>query len=197
MKRHCALLVISCLLSSAIVARAVVVNLSTQEIEEAIAFGKAHSSSIEKPLDERYSFGPATPYAENGTIHTRWYKLAFLAAVAARRGTAVTQQQQSDILSDPCLQINATIYGHGLDFAKEYQVSLIQKGKELKPDKFHADHFTSHQGTEKPFAGFPCCWAVLRCYFKYDSLDPAGTATLVIKKDGNETRLDIDFKRYK
>jgi hypothetical protein len=178
-------------------AHAIVVNLSAQEAEEAIAFGKQHHSTIEKMLGERYSFGPAAAYTENGTMHTKWHKLALLAAAEHRQGKHVTPQQQSEILSDPCLQINTTVYGHSLDFASEYRVFLIQAGKQIEPEKFHADHFSNHQSDKKPQGSFPCCRAVLRSYFKYGTFDPSVTATVMIKKDGKEIRFAIDLNQYK
>jgi hypothetical protein len=53
-----------------------------------------------------------------------------------------------------------------------------------------------HPGKNPP-AGFPCCRAVLRSYFKYSDIDPAGAAVLVLKKDSKTVRFDINFARFK
>jgi len=197
MKKYVTLLLLCYLILPALPADAVVINLSPRDCEEAISFGSAHRGSIEKDLDKRYAFGSAEEYADGGTIHSKWYKLALMAGYKAQRGETVTPQEQSDILSDPCLQINITVHGKNLDFAKAYQVTLLQQGKEIKPEKIHADHFTHQHPANKPPAGFPCCRAVLRVYFKYSAIDPAGAAIVVLKKDNKTVRFDIDFARFK
>jgi hypothetical protein len=191
------LLLLCYLILPALPADAVLINLSLKDCEEAISFGSAHRGSIEKDLDKRYVFGSAEEYADGGIIHSKWYKLALMAGYKAQRGETVTPQEQSDILSDPCLQINITVHGQNLDFAKAYQVTLLQKGKEIKPDKIHADHFTHQHPDKNPPAGFPCCRAVLRVYFKYSAIDPAGAAIVAVKKDNKTVRFDIDFARFR
>ena len=191
------LLLLCFLILSSFPAPAVTINLSPRDCEEAISFGKAHRASIDKELDKRYAFGSAEEYADGGTVHSKWYKLALMAGYKAQRGEAVTPQEQSEILADPCLQINITVHGQSLDFAKAYQVTMLQQGKEIKADKIHADHFTHQHSDKNQPAGFPCCRAVLRAYFKYSDIDPAGAAILVVNKDSKTVRFDIDFARFK
>jgi len=191
------LLLLCYLILPALPADAVLINLSLKDCEEAISFGSAHRGSIEKDLDKRYVFGSAEEYADGGIIHSKWYKLALMAGYKAQRGETVTPQEQSDILADPCLQINITVHGQSLDFAKAYQVTVLQQGREIKSEKVHADHFTHQHPANKPPAGFPCCRAVLRVYFKYSAIDPAGAAIVVVKKDNKTVRFDIDFAQFR
>jgi len=191
------LLLLCYLILPALPADAVVINLSLKDCEEAISFGKAHRTSIDKELDKRYAFGSAEEYADGGTINSKWYKLALMAGYKAQRGETVTPQEQSEILADPCLQINITVHGQSLDFAKAYQVTVLQQGREIKSEKVHADHFTHQHPANKPPAGFPCCRAVLRVYFKYSAIDPAGAAIVVVKKDNKTVRFDIDFAQFR
>jgi len=191
------LLLLCFFILSSFPAHAVTINLSPRDCEEAISFGKAHRASIDKELDKRYAFGSAEEYADGGTINSKWYKLALMAGYKAQRKETVAPQEQSEILADPCLQINITVHGQSLDFAKAYQLTVLQQGKEIKADKIHADHFTHQHPDKKPPAGFPCCRAVLRAYFKYSDIDPAGTAILVVKKDSKTVRFDIDFARFR
>lgn len=197
MKKHLTVLCLCYFFIVALPALAVMVNLSTKEIEEAIAFGTAHRGAIEEELDARYAFGSAEQYAEGGVIHTIWYKLAFMSAKKAEQGAELSPQEQTDIFSDPCIQINIRVYGRSLDFARGYSVTLLQKEKLIKPEKQHADSFSSAAAAKKSMAGFPGYWAIVRCYFRYAALDPAAPATLILKKDGRESRFPIDFKRYK
>ena len=197
MKRRVTLLLLCSLILPALPTDAVVVNLSPRDCEEAISFGKAHRASIDKELDKRYAFGSAEEYADGGTIHSKWYKMALMAGYKSERGETVTPQEQAEILADPCLQINITVHGQNLDFAKTYQVTVLQQGREIKTEKVHADHFTHQHSDKNQPAGFPCCRAVLRAYFKYSDIDPAGAAILVVKKDSKTVRFDIDFARFR
>ena len=197
MNRRFTLLLLFSLILPVLPADAVVINLSPRDCEEAISFGKAHRASIDKELDKRYAFGSAEEYADGGTINSKWYKLALMAGYKAQRGEAVTPQEQSEILADSCLQINITVHGQSLDFAKAYQVTMLQQGKEIKADKIHADHFTHQHSDKNQPAGFPCCRAVLRAYFKYSDIDPAGTAILIVKKDSKTVRFDVDIARFR
>ncbi len=197
MKIKLTALVCCCLLLFCLPALAVVVNLSTREIEEAIAFGTAHRGSIEKELDARYAFGSKDEYAESGVVHTRWYKLAFMAAQKARQGGTLSAQEQEEIVTDPCLQVNIKVYGRSLDFARDYRVILLQGGKTVAPEKIHADSFSADAAAKKTMPGFPGCWAIVRSYFSYAAFDPAAPVILVLKKDGRESRFSIDFKSFK
>ena len=76
MKKHFTLLLVCYFFVPVLPAHAVVVNLSPQAVEEAIAFGNTNRSSIEKDLDGSYAFGSTDEYAEGGVVHTKWYKLA-------------------------------------------------------------------------------------------------------------------------
>jgi hypothetical protein len=178
-------------------AYALLVNLSPKDCEEAITFGKTHRGAIEKELDKRYSFGAANEYSDNGTIHSKWYKLSLMAGYKAQRGEIISRPEQSEILADPFLQININLYGQSLDFAKGYQALLLQDGKEIKANKIHADYFMLQSPTQKTLSGFPVCRAVLRAYFKYDLIDPSGSAVVVIKKDSKSVHLEVDFAKFR
>jgi len=197
MKKHLALLLVCYFFVPVLPAHAVSVNLSPQAVEEAVAFGTAHRGAIEKDLDGSYAFGSAEEYAEGGVVHTKWYKLAFMAAQKARQGGILSAPEQAEIVSDPCLQINIKVYGRSLDFARDYQVTLLQGAKVIKPEKIHADSFSSDTAATRSMPGFPGYWAIMRTYFRYDAFSPAAPAILILKKDGRESRFKIDFTRYK
>lgn len=197
MKRRLSLLFLCYFFIAVLPAHAVVVNLSPQDTGEAIAFGDTNRGSIEKKLDARYAFGPTDEYDEGGVVHTKWYKLALMSAKKAAQGAALSPQEKTEIVSDPCLQINIRVYGRSLDFARGYSVTLLQKEKIIKPEKQHADSFIAAAADNKSLRGFPGYYAILRSYFSYAAFDPAAPAVLILKKDGRESRFPIDFKRYK
>ena len=197
MKKHFTLLLVCYFFVPVLPAHAVAVNLSPQAVEEAIAFGNTNRSSIEKDLDGSYAFGSAEEYAEGGVVHTKWYKLAIMSAQKARQGGTLSAPEQAEIVSDPCLQINIKVYGRSLDFARDYQVTLLQGAKVIKPEKIHADSFSSDSAATRSMAGFPGYWAIMRTYFRYDAFNPAAPAILILNKNGKESRFKIDFTRYK
>ena len=197
MKKHFTLLLVCYFFVPVLPAHAVAVNLSPQAVEEAIAFGNTNRSSIEKDLDGSYAFGSAEEYAEGGVVHTKWYKLAIMSAQKARQGGTLSALEQAEIVSDPCLQINIKVYGRSLDFARDYQVTLLQGAKVIKPEKIHADSFSSDSAATKSMAGFPGYWAIMRTYFRYDAFNSAAPAILILNKNGKESRFKIDFTRYK
>ena len=139
--------------------------ISAPGVEEAISFGAANYRSIEKVLDSRYAFGSAEDFGEGGVVHTKWYKLAFMSAQKAEKGGSLSAPEQAEIFSDPCLQINIKVYGRSLDFAKDYQVTLLQDSKVIKPEKMHADSFISDAAAKNSMPGFPGYWAIMRSYF--------------------------------
>jgi hypothetical protein len=197
MKKHFTLLLVCYFFVPVLPAHAVAVNLSPQAVEEAIAFGNTNRSSIEKDLDGSYAFGSAEEYAEGGVVHTKWYKLALMSAQKARQGGTLSAPEQAEIVSDPCLQINIKVYGRSLDFARDYQVTLLQGTKVIKPEKIHADSFSSESAATRSMPGFPGYWAIIRTYFRYDAFNPAAPAILILNKNGKESRFKIDFNRYK
>ena len=197
MKKHFTLLLVCYFFVPVLPAHAVAVNLSPQAVEEAIAFGNTNRSSIEKDLDGSYAFGSAEEYEEGGVVHTKWYKLALMSAQKARQGGTLSAPEQAEIVSDPCLQINIKVYGRSLDFARDYQVTLLQGTKAIKPEKIHADSFSSDSAATRSMPGFPGYWAIMRTYFRYDAFNPAAPAILILNKNGKESRFKIDFNRYK
>ena len=197
MKKYLALLLVCYFFIPVFPSHAVEVNLSPQAVEEAIAFGNTNRSSIEKDLDGSYAFGSTEEYAEGGVVHTKWYKLAIMSAQKARQGGTLSAPEQAEIVSDPCLQINIKVYGRSLDFARDYQVTLLQSAKVIKPEKTHADSFSSDSAATRSMAGFPGYWAIMRTYFRYDAFNPAAPAILILNKNGKESRFKIDFTRYK
>ena len=197
MNKHLTLFLVWYFFVPLLPAHALMVNLSPQDGAKAIAFGSEHRGSIAKDLDARYAFGSADQFVEGGVVHTKWYKLAFLSAQKAQQGGSLSAQEQAEIVSDPCLQVNIKVYGRSLNFARDYQVTLLQDGTVIKPEKMHADSFISDPAAKKSMAGFPGYWAIIRTYFRYDAFKPAAPAILALKKDGRESYFQIDFTRYK
>jgi hypothetical protein len=197
MKKHMTVFFLFSFFIMAVPTHAVVVNLIPPDIEEAVAFGTANRSSIEKALDARYGFGSTDEYDEGGVVHTKWYKLALMSAQKAEKGAALSPQEKTQIVSDPCIQINIRVYGRSLDFARDYSVTLLQNEKIIKPEKQHADSFITGAAGNKSLKGFPGYYAVMRSYFSYAAFDPAAPVVLILKKDGRESRFPIDLKRYK
>jgi len=172
-------------------------HLSPDEVGQAAAFGRKQAASAEQTLQVRYRTGGCGAYEVCVIVRSKWYKIALMAARSSLLGNGITPGQQEQILGDRFLQIDVVVYGRRLDFARNYTVTMVQQGRSIRPDKTHADHFQNPLRGRKAMEGFPCCRATIRNYFRYDRFDSNGRAELAIRRDGKETRVALDFGRFK
>ncbi|MEI6126900.1 MAG: hypothetical protein WCQ99_10165 [Pseudomonadota bacterium] len=178
-------------------ARAVLVNLSESQIKEAAEFGSLHKETIEAALKQKYEPGNNLPGVHEVELRTKWCKLALMSGVEAQQGKALAAQQQADILNDPFLQVNVTVYGQSLDFARTYTVYARQGDALIKPEKIHADHFQGAPHRNKALKGFPPYYATIRAYFKYTDINPEGKITIVLKKNLEDHPHELDLSAFK
>jgi len=164
-------------------------NLTRSQVQEALEFGRANQRDIEKTLMNLYGCGPASPEV---VVRTKWCKLALLAGIKAQQGKAVSPQEQEAILQDPTLQIDITLEGSSIEFARSYTVHATQEGEKIQPDMFHADHFQSSQHFQKNSQSFSSYYATIRAYFRYDMLALQKPLSIVIVKPGGAATYDIN-----
>jgi hypothetical protein len=120
-----------------------------------------------------------------------------MSTICCNQKKGVPAEIQDEILNNPLFQIDVTVYGFSMDFARGYKVSIIQDGKNILPEKMHADHSKNIEQTMKHRSGFPQYMAVIRAYFRYDRIDPNGTVTLELVKDGSRKKFTINCGAYK
>ncbi len=163
------------------------------QIQEAVEFGRTNHGSIEKVLATLYSCCDTT---KDILIRTKWSKLALLSGIKAQQGKDISAQDKKAILEDPSLQIDITVKGHTIEFARGHSAYIMQSGKKILPDQLHADHFQSGRKPQKAvsLSGY---YAIIRTYFKYDALDMGKPFTLVLAKPQGTQEYKIDPGKYK
>jgi hypothetical protein len=179
-------------------AHAITDNLTRSQVQEALEFGKANQHDIEKILMNLYGGGTAAPGV---VVRTKWCKLALLAGIKAQQGRAVltpaSEQEQGAILRDPALQIDITVYGTSLEFARGYTVHAMQEGKMILPEMMHADHFQASPHSQNTGHGFSAYYATIRVYFKYDMLALQKPFSIVVVKPQGSDTYEINPKKFK
>lgn len=182
---------------STLPAQAVVISLTPEQVQSARAYGVQQKESIREKLKKKYCVGECDLFGERVIVRTKYYKLALMSALKAIYRKEFSQEQLSDILDDSALQIDVIVFGYKLDFARRYNVILVQGGKEIQPKTIRAYHSQNPLHGEKAWQGFPSYKATITTYFRYDQINPAGGAALVLEKDGKEKRFDIDLNKLK
>ena len=173
---------------------AVTDNLTHQQVQEALEFGRASQHDIEKTLASIYGCGPAAPEV---VVRTKWSKLAMLAGIKLQQGRDVSPQEQNEILQDTTLQIDSTVYGPSIEFARGYTVYIMQEGKKILPDMLHADHFQASEKVKTAQQGFSGYYATIRAYFSYKGLFLQKPFSLILVKPQGLQTYEIDPRKYK
>ncbi|MCX5900086.1 MAG: hypothetical protein NTX06_05010 [Proteobacteria bacterium] len=176
------------------VVHAITDNLTRSQVQEALEFGRANQRDIEKTLMSLYGCGPAAPEV---IVRTKWCKLALLAGIKAQQGKDVSMQEQEAILQDPTLQIDTTVYGSSIEFARSYTVHAMQEGKKILPDMSHADHFQASQQSKTAQQGFATYYATIRAYFRYDMLALQKPFSIAVARPQGSDTYEINPQKFK
>jgi hypothetical protein len=196
LRKHFAGLITYLLILSTSSSEAFIVNLNQEEIQKATKFGKDNKDSLQKSLEKIYSFGRSRKFEDGGIIKTKWYKLASMAAIEEKQ-SYTKPLEKSYILQEESLQIDFIVFGHTLDFAREYTAFILQEDRVVEPEKKYSDRNQYCMAKKKSIAGFPSCRTMVRTYFSYKSLDATKEAIIVLKKDGKEFQFKVDFSKFK
>ena len=174
--------------------RAITDNLTRSQVQEAREFGRANQREIEKTLMNLYGCGPTAP---DVVVRTKWCKLALLAGIKAQQAMAMSLQEQEAILQDTTLQIDITVYGSNIEFARSYTVYALQEGKKILPEMIHADHFQASPHSQNAGQGFSSYYATIRVYFKYDMLVMQKPFSIVVVKPQGADTYEINPQKFK
>jgi len=169
------------------------VNLTEEEVQEAINWGAENKDSFEV-LIRPYVFGVLEAYEESGYIGTKFYYLAFLGYLSARKYKSPERAEVQTVLSAKVLPISISTYGDKIDFAKDYHMVLKQGEKVIQPVKVKAPELAEMTAR---FPESPLFRATMSADFPYSEVDPKGKATIILIKDWGESEFEVDFSRYK
>ncbi len=169
-------------------------NLTHAQVQEAMEFGRANQRDVEKTLMNLYGCGPAAPEV---VVRTKWCKLATLAGIKLQQGKDVSRYEQDAILQDNTLQIDCTVYGPRIEFARSYTAYVLQDGKKILPEMLHADHFQASAQFKTAQQGFSAYYATIRAYFRYEGLSLQKPFSLILAKPHGLQTYEIDPQKYK
>lgn len=178
-------------------ATGIIVNLSEQAIVDAIKEGKKKGSQTAKYLKKNYSFGEENMFGESGIIRTKWSKFVMFSSLLADKDRKLAEQEKKRILEIDDLQIDIYTFGNRIDFAKEYKVHLIQKGKIIDPEKVSANHAAYRPKKRLVTSGFPKYRATVRSFFPYDKINSNEKTEIVLVKNKKKVVFEVNFADYK
>ena len=178
-------------------AAGIMVNISEQAIADAIKEGKKKGSQAAKYLKKNYSFGEENMFGESGIIRTKWSKLLMFSSLLADKDRKLSEQEKKRILEIDDLQIDIHTFGNRIDFAKEYKVHLIQKGKIIEPEKVSANHAAYRPQKRLVASGFPKYRATVRSFFPYDKINSNEKTEIVLVKNKKKVVFEVNFADYK
>ena len=177
-------------------ATGIVVNLTEEDITNAIKKGEEKGSKAEY-LKQKYSFGREGIFEEDGIIRTKWSKLVRFSGLLVAKGKKLTEQEKKRVLTSNELQIDIHTFGNKIDFASEYKVHLVQKGKIIETEKVSANHVAYCPRKKVVAVGFPRYRATVRAFFSYGKISPNEKAEIVLVKNKKKVVFEVDFKNYK
>ncbi|HZS34498.1 MAG TPA: hypothetical protein VFC42_14135 [Methylomirabilota bacterium] len=173
-------------------ARALVGDLTPEEVREAIAAGTA-SLTQEDFADE---WRIALPDGGEIVVSTPFSRLALAARQAAIKGEPLTERQQQEQIDrgKGRIQLLVTMHGARRDFARWYQPVLLVDGREVKA--------TFAQNERTPLRLEDGRFAARNVYvFPLEGLPLRGTVTLVVRGAPPESRealrAAIDLSRFR
>ncbi len=178
-------------------AAGVLLSLTETDIEDAIKQGEKQGYKVAEYLKQRYRFGEKDLFEENGIIRTKWNKLMVLSGLLFAGDKKISDQEKERIIKSTDLQIDVHTFGNKIDFANEFKVHLVQKGKAIEPEKISANHVAYLPEKKIATSGFPKYRATIRTYFSYDKISPTDKAEIVLVKDKKKVVFEVDFAEYR
>jgi len=172
-------------------------SLTETDIEDAIKQGEKQGYKVAEYLKQRYRFGEKDLFEENGIIRTKWNKLMVLSGLLFAGDKKISDQEKERIIKSTDLQIDVHTFGNKIDFANEFKVHLVQKGKAIEPEKISANHVAYLPEKKIATSGFPKYRATIRTYFSYDKISPTDKAEIVLVKDKKKVVFEVDFAEYR
>ena len=178
-------------------AAGILVNLIEKDIDDAIKQGEKQGSNVAEYLEQNYRFGEKDLFEENGIIRTKWNKLVVLSGLLSAGGKRISDQEKERITKSVDLQIDIHTFGNKIDFANAHKVYMVQKGKNIEPEKIAVSHVAYLPEKRVATSGFPKYRATVRSYFPYDNISPNERVEIVLVKDKKKVVFEVNFKEYR
>jgi len=176
---------------------AVIIDLTEEQILEAKQFTASHKKNTGIVLNNNYCVGENKLFSERLIIRSKWHKLALIYTAKAKKNQDLSADEKDTILQDKNLQIDIILFGHSINFARDYKALISQNNKSILPEHIHADHFQIAQHKPNVLSGFPSYRASLRTYFNYADIDISKPLKLTIAKNSHKKTFEIDLRDFK
>lgn len=171
------------------------VNLTKQDIQEAIDLGVKYKDTYDENVRSLYQFGDRKYGKESGSIQTKFSLVAYVAYSAAKEYRNLERDKIEGglpLLTD--FTISIYTYGDKIDFAKDYHMVIKQGEKVIQPVNVKTDKW-GRATLAWPYS--PKYSAFTQARFLYSEIDPHAKTTIILIKDLGESRFEVDFSRYK
>lgn len=176
-------------------ANAIIINLTQNQIKEAIDYGKKRNLILLGDFSDSWSVRLSKKEGW-ATLYTGYHNLAFKARKASIENYELSKQKIAEALAiSDLLTFTISIFGDSIDFAQEYHASLRVNGKMISPVFEYAPEYAepSEFWPEMPDHVAGCV-----AKFPLDGISPTSKVTLIMKPfDGDVLEYDFDLSRMK
>jgi len=192
------------------------VDLTEEDIKEAIDWGAKNKNSYGENASKVYRFGRPlstwitnwvnfrqatkkkisawSEYKESGSIFTKFSLLAALGASFARENKRPERTYINEILNMKTMAVTIWAYGDKRRFAKNYQIVLKQGDKVIQPVEAEADQLACKTAF---FPKSPSFSARVNAKFLYSDINTRAKTAIILIKDRGESRFECDFSQHK
>jgi hypothetical protein len=190
------LVVTSMVMLFPLAAGAVLVKLTEEQVNLAIAYGKTNKEADyltffkEWRVDLGYGKGSAR-------VITPFSQVAFEAKNSPFEYVKLTPDDINRLVKDleDRLAFGVSLYGDELDFAKDCHAILKHKGQTIRPLEERHDKLAE---TTRSWPQSPAYRAICYYYFDLHRVDPNATVTLVVTpQKGNPIEFTFDLSKIK
>jgi hypothetical protein len=172
--------------------RAMIINPTEKQVNEAVAYGKKHKDNIEK-IKEEYSYPSISGKDEFVAVVTKVSLLKLLSAYNEKRGQKLSENEIDGILNAKSFYIKAYLLGDDVNFATDIRGVIEIGGRviqpvEVKPMVWAIPSLAWPQSPSYKAANY--------YYFDYGEKNGNEKITFILQKPGGETRFEIDLSKY-
>lgn len=172
--------------------RAMIINPTEKQVNEALVYGKKHKDNIEK-IKQEYSYPLISGKEEFVAVVTKVSLLKLLSAYNEKRGQKLSEKDIEGIVNAKSFYIKAYLLGDDVDFAADIR-GVIKIGDrviqpvEVKPMVWAIPSLAWPQSPSYKAANY--------YYFDYGEKRGDEKITFILQKAEGEKRFEIDLSKY-
>ena len=172
--------------------RAMIINPTEKQVNEALAYGKRHKDNVEK-IKEEYSYPSISGEEEFVAVVTKVSLLKLLSAYNEKRGQKLSEKDIHGIINAKSFYIKAYLLGDEVNFATNIR-GVIKIGDrviqpvEVKPMVWAIPSLAWPQSPSYKAANY--------YFFDYGKKKGNEKITFILQKPRGEKRFEIDLSKY-